>query len=322
MSTLVLPLPAGATLPRLRPGASRAEEDRFLRLAFRHHSRTFSLATQLLPRNVRLPVATLYLYCRTVDGIADHRVLEVGPQRARAELDRARDRLAAALDGRPADDLLWRRLAEVHQRFGLLPRPLFQLLDGAAWDLEGRPVETERDLLAYADLVAGSVGAMMLPFLVERRTDIPALEPPARALGVAMQVTNILRDVGEDFHTLGRVYLPRDWMARHGVPPDALGGPAALNGHRRAYVALTEGLMARAEALFDEAEPGIRALPSGTRRGVAAAARMYREILNEVRAAGYDNLGRRAVVSLARKLRLVVHDDYARRRAALRAGPS
>src|SRR5690606_34961183 len=80
-----------------------------------------------LPRHARPPVATLYLYCRTVDRIADEHVLAVGPDRARAALDRARRRLDDALDGRPADDLLWRRLAEVHGTYGLPPRPLHQL---------------------------------------------------------------------------------------------------------------------------------------------------------------------------------------------------
>ena len=311
---LALPLPPPRAVPARPPcGASRAAEDRYLQRAFRHHARTFSLAARLLPRRVRLPVATLYLFCRTVDGIADEHVLAVGTDGARAELDRARRRLDDALDGRPADDLLWRRLAEVHDAYGLLPRPLHQLLDGADWDLGGRPIETGADLLAYADLVAGSVGAMMLPFLVARREDVAALEAPARALGQAMQLTNVLRDVGEDARRLGRVYLPREALKAHGlVPADLHGG-----GPKAAYTALVESVAAQAEGLYDVAEAGIAALPGSVRTGIRAAARMYREILNEVRAAGYDNLGRRAVVPLGRKLRLVVRDDYARRKARL-----
>lgn len=318
MSAGALSLPLAAPLIAPPSGATRTAEDRYLRRAFRHHSRTFSLAARLLPAPVRLPVATLYLYCRTVDGIADEHVLAVGPDRARSELDRTRRRLDEALGGRPADDLLWRRLAEVHDAYGLLPHPLHELLDGAEWDLAPRPVETGGDLLAYADLVAGSVGAMMLPFLVERRADIPALETPARALGQAMQLTNVLRDVGEDIHRLGRVYLPRETMERHGLTPDDLLGDALDGGPTAAYTALVESVAAQAEGLYDEAERGIEALPSGARTGIRAAARMYREILNEVRAAGYDNLRRRAVVPLRRKLRLLVHDDYARRKRRLR----
>lgn len=307
-------------------GGDRRAEDRFLRLAFWHHSRTFSLATRLLPPRERLPVATLYLYCRTVDTVADARSREVGIEAARDELERMHGRLDATLAGRPPADgpneLLWRRLAEVHARYRLLPHALHQLLDGARWDLDGRPVTTRDDLLAYSDLVAGSVGAMMLPFLVRDRADIERLEAPARALGNAMQITNILRDVGEDARDLGRVYLPADALAEAGLDAAALAAddaPRAWTPYaRERYAALIEGLMADAEALYTEADAAVASLRAAARPGVRAAARMYREILNEVRAAGYDNLGRRAVVPTRTKLaRTLAADGYARRRASL-----
>lgn len=310
----------GTMLPPPPAGAGREAEDGYLWRSFRHHSRTFSLAARLLPGEVRLPIATLYLYCRTIDGIADERVLAVGPERALDELDDARRTLDRTLAGDPPDALLWRRLSEVHAAFGLPPEPLYELLDGAAWDLNGRAIETTADLLAYSDLVAGSVGAMMLPFLVEDGQDAARLEPAARALGTAMQLTNILRDVGEDLQRLGRVYLPAKLVRAHGLTRTDLGA-IARNGHTPDdYAALLEAVMAEAEALYDRAEAGIAALPLRARVGIAAAARMYREIMNEVRAAHYDNLRRRNYVPLARKLRLVVDDAYARRRARLRNG--
>ena len=304
------------------PGAGRPAEDRFLRRAFRHHSRTFSLATRLLPAPVRLPVATVYLYCRTVDSVADDLVRTAGAARALAEIARMEAALAATLAGDPPrggpDEILWRRLADVHAAFGLDAFALGQLLDGARWDLGGRPIATRADLLAYSDLVAGSVGAVVLPFLVRSRSDVAALDGPARALGAAMQLTNILRDVGEDWRDLGRVYLPLDALAAAGLTPDAL-VPSGLDapGRRARYAALIESVMADAEALYATAEAGIRDLHPTAQRGVRAAARMYREILNEVRAAGYDNLSRRAFVPLRRKLRLVAGDAYAPRRDRL-----
>ena len=304
--------------PPLPIGASRSDEDRYLWQAFRYHSRTFSLATRLLRGDVRLPIATLYLYCRTVDTIADERVLEVGADVARREVDETRSRLDRTLAGRPPEGVLWRRLAEVHDRYGLPHAPLHELLDGAEWDLEGRTVTDTEDLLTYSGLVAGSVGAMMLPFLVEDRAELAALEPAARALGKAMQITNIARDVGEDLEGLGRLYLPSEALERYGLTrADLLG--VARNGHgpSEAYAALMESVMATAEALYDEAELGIRALPFRSRLGIEAAARMYREIMNEVRAAGYDNLRRRSYVPLPRKLRLVVHDAYLPRKTRL-----
>ena len=302
------------------PGAGRRGEDRYLRRAFRHHSRTFSLATRLLPRAERLPVAVLYLYCRTVDTLADERVHEIGVPAARAELSDLRAGLAATLDGRPPGGphgLLWRRLAEVHGRYGLPALPLGQQIDGAAWDLDGTPVETADDLLAYSDLVAGSVGAAMLPFLVRRDGDRDRLDAPARALGAAMQITNILRDVGEDWRDLGRSYLPADALRQRGIDlgrvvPTAPPVPDA-------YRELVESLMDRAERLYAEAEAGITDLRPAAQAGVRGAARMYREFLNAVRANGYDNLSRRAAVPMRRKLAALSRDGYGRRRDRLRA---
>lgn len=313
-----LPSP-NAPLPPLPVGASREAEDDYLWRSFRHHSRTFSLAARLLPADVRLPVATLYLYCRTIDGIADERVFDVGAEGALAEVEAARRALDATLAGDPPDGLLWRRLAEVHALYNLLPEPLYELLAGARWDLSGRGIETMSDLLAYSELVAGSVGAMMLPFLITDRAEIAALTPTARALGNAMQITNILRDVGEDLDRLDRVYLPATLMRAHGLNRADLAALSRAGEASDAYVALLESVMAEAERLYDTAESGIAALPLRSRVGIAAAARMYREIMNEVRAAHYDNLGRRNYVPLARKLRLVVDDAYARRRSRLRA---
>ena len=108
---------------------------------FRAHSRTFSMAARLLPREVQTPVATLYLFCRAVDTVADERPAVVGTAVARAELDGLARDLDAALAGRPrAGDPFWRRFADVHARFGLDPVPLHQLLDGARWDLDGRGI--------------------------------------------------------------------------------------------------------------------------------------------------------------------------------------
>ncbi len=299
------------------PGAGRSAEDRFLRRAFRHHSRTFSLAARLLPKRVRLPVATVYLFCRTVDEVADDMAPRLGADAARAELDRLEAALDAAFAGRPPggrDALLWARLAEVHSAFALDRHALGQQLDGARWDVDARRIQTQGDLLAYSDLVAGSVGAAVLPFLVRQKGDAARLAEPARALGAAMQLTNILRDVGEDWRDLGRVYLPHDALAQAGLAPFSL--PLDPAAHAR-YTPVVETLMAHAEALYAEAEAGIRDLHPAAQTGVRAAARIYREILNEVRAAGYDNLTRRAVVPMRRKLRLLAGDAYASRRARL-----
>jgi phytoene synthase len=288
-------------------------EDQAYWQAFEHHSRTFSLAARLLPAPIRTPVSTLYLFCRTVDSVADLRVLEVGAAQAQQELADLRQGLEATLVGTPGPDRLWQRLAEVHARYGLYPAPLFELIDGAAWDLAGRPVVDEADLIAYSNLVGGSIGAMMLPFLCPPHSDLARLEPPARALGIAMQITNIVRDVGEDWRELRRVYLPCTWLEAAGIAPEAFAHASLPPG----YAALIERMMALAERYFDEGLSGIEALPPQVRTGIRAAARFYREILNEVRARGYDNLHQRAVVPLSRKLLRLGRDGYGARKSSL-----
>lgn len=299
---------------------TRSEEDIQIWAAFRHHSRTFSLAARFLPKAVRMPVATLYQFCRMIDTIADERVRVVGPTAALGEVEAAHEALDATLAGWAPDGRLWRRLGEVHAQFHLNPVPLYELVDGARWDLEGRTVDTLDDLIHYSNLVGGSVGAMMLPFLLEDRTRAPALDGAARSLGIAMQITNILRDVGEDRRDLGRSYLPTTWLAEHGIDPVALTGPALPTS----YPDLVEALMAVAEQYYEEGMAGIGEIPPKMRLGIRGAARMYREILNEVRRRHYDNLTTRAYVTLWRKLSLVALDGYEgrRRQAQARAVPA
>lgn len=292
---------------------TRDDEDQWIWESFRYHSRTFSLAARFLPRSVQMPIATLYLFCRRVDSIADQRVLEVGPERALQEVESVRERLHNTLAGRPpSDEVLWRRLGEVHEQYDLDPDPLEELVEGAVWDLEGRPIQTVDDLIAYSNLVGGSVGAMMLPFLREDGHD--DLERPARDLGIAMQITNIVRDVGEDVERLDRVYLPTEWMQAHDVSREALTNGQCPDG----YSTLLERTMTLAEERYRQSYEGVAALPIRSRMGIRAAARMYREILNEVRANEYDNLTRRAYVSFGRKLLLVAYDNYDWRKARLR----
>ncbi len=290
-----------------------ADEDQWIWESFRYHSRTFSLAAYLLPRSVQMSIATLYLYCRRVDSIADQRVLEVGRDRALQEVKQVRDRLDQTLAGHPpSNTVLWRRLAEIHEQSSLPRGPMNELIEGALWDLNGRSVASKADLIEYSNLVGGSVGAMMLPFLAapERHDE---LEPTARKLGIAMQITNIVRDVGEDLEELDRVYLPEQWLNAHDVSEETLRSGRLSNN----YPELLEATMELAETRYEESLERMALLPFRSRFGIRAAARMYREIMNEVRANDYDNLNHRAYVSFRRKLSLLLYDGYERRKHRL-----
>ncbi len=288
---------------------SQLGENRLIWKQFRYHSKTFSLATLFLPRHIRTPVATLYMFCRMVDEIADRVAPEEG---AEAALDRLREtekNLNATIAGQPPDGLLWRRLAEVDQEFDLESGPMEELIAGARWDLEGRPILDESDLVRYSNLVGGSIGAMMLPLLGD--LDAGETDRRARDLGIGMQITNIVRDVGEDLRVLSRSYIPLTLAQQVGVDPQR------PNPSSPSYQSLLERMMAMAEERFTSGLLGIKLLPAPMRPGIRAATRLYRQILNEVRRNRYDNVTRRAFVPWYRKVSVIAFDDYVGRKRRL-----
>ncbi|MGB3625153.1 MAG: phytoene/squalene synthase family protein, partial [Henriciella sp.] len=170
-------------------------------------SKSFHFASLMLPADIRKAAFATYAFCRLADDEID-----LGSDPA-AALDQLSERLDLIYADKPADSPIDRAFCHVVRAYDL-PRALPEaLLEGMRWDSEGRTYQTLDDLLDYAARVAGSVGAMMT-VLMGNRTGVAA----ARAcdLGLAMQLTNIARDVGEDARA-GRLYLPLDWMAEAGI---------------------------------------------------------------------------------------------------------
>lgn len=254
-------------------------------------SKSFFAASLLLPRHVHEPATALYAFCRVADDAVD---LET-----RADtLPRLHERLARAYAGRPLPIAADRAFAAVIAQHSI-PRALPEaLLDGFAWDREGRRYETLEDLHGYAARVAGTVGAMMTVLMGERDPDVVAR---ACDLGSAMQLSNIARDVGEDARN-GRIYLPLAWLREEGVDPDAwLADPVFSPAIGR----VVERLLAEADRLYRRAEAGIVRLPRACRPGIGAARFIYAEIGRAVERQGLDSVSRRAVVPLRRKLALL-----------------
>ena len=255
-------------------------------------SRTFFAASLVLPRSVSDPAIALYAFCRLADDAVDLSETRAGV------VARLRSRLARAYAGHPLPLPADRAFADVVARFAI-PRDLPEaLLDGLSWDVEGRRYDTLDDLLAYAVRVAGTVGAMMSLLMGRREPDVVAR---ACDLGVAMQLTNIARDVGEDARA-GRLYLPLQWMREAGFDPEAwLADPrfeAGIGG-------LVRRLLATADNFYESAIAGIGALPRSCRPGIHAARLIYAEIGREVEREGFDSITRRAIVAPSRKLRLL-----------------
>jgi phytoene synthase len=262
------------------------------RRLMRTGSRSFFAASLLLPARTRRCATALYAFCRVADDAID---LSDDPGSA---LERLRSRLDAVYAGDPQAEPADRALAVVVRRCGL-PRVLLDaLLEGFAWDAAGRRYETLAELEDYAARVAGTVGAMMALVMETRE---PAALARACELGVAMQLTNIARDVGEDARA-GRLYLPRAWLREAGLDPD---GWLADPRPGPALDAVVRRLLAHAEALYARAECGIAALPHRCRPAIQAARLVYAAIGHQVLAHPGAALGRRAVVSTGAKLRLM-----------------
>ncbi|MDI1428172.1 phytoene/squalene synthase family protein [Polyangium sorediatum] len=280
----LLPLPAERT--------ATADDLAACRELLRKGSKSFFAASLLLPKRVRVPMLPVYAFCRVADDVVDQ-ASEPGAVEA------LQARLAAAYEGNPHDSPVDRAFSDVARAHDL-PRAVMEaLIEGFAWDAAGRRYETLSDLHAYCARVASTVGVIMSVLMGVR--DPKAL---ARAcdLGVAMQLTNIARDVGEDARN-GRVYLPLAWLEEAGIDVEPwVARPvftAALGG-------VVERLLRHASGLYARADLGIPMLPRDCRASIRAASLIYADIGRVVFGAGFDSVTSRAYVPLGRKLWLLL----------------
>ena len=267
---------------------------------FSRNSRTFSFASLLFPPAERRRVREIYAFCRFTDDLVDESDETVA--RLHETLDVWTEICGLAYEGHgtgiPLADVVMRSMARERIPFELAS----ELIEGVRMDVEPHQYSSMDELRRYTYRVASVVGAWLTrafgvrdPWVLER----------AHVLGHAMQLTNIVRDVGEDLE-MGRIYLPADRMALHGVTPESL---TAMRARTRAggfvdenYIALLEEIMAAADSSYTAAYEGMSFLPPFFQRPVAVAARVYRGIQDKVRANGYDNLNRRAYTTLREKV--------------------
>jgi 15-cis-phytoene synthase len=266
----------------------------YCRQTTRMHAKSFYFCSHFLPREKRRAIYAVYALCRHVDdavdaaGVRGERDALIAVERWRAELD------AVYTSGRASSPVLlaWR---DMLTRFYIKQELPLELMRGVLMDTHIKRYETWEDLRVYCYRVASVVGLMS--------SEIFGYEEPrtlyyAEQLGLAMQLTNILRDVGEDAR-MGRIYLPQEDARRFGyTEADLLGGK--LN---EPFFALMQFEIERARALYREAEQGIPLLAQEARFTVLLAARLYARILDEIERNSYDVFTRRAHLSLAGKLR-------------------
>jgi phytoene synthase len=250
----------------------------------RREAKNFAYGIMVLPRQKRRAIAAVYAFARTVDDIADG---TLPPADKRAHLEALRFSLA---DRAPSEPMLV-ALADARARFAIPDAALLALVEGGLQDIEQSRYATFADLRGYCEKVAGAVGLACVPVYGSADTE------HACALGIALQLINIVRDVREDWG-MGRVYLPQDELAAHGVTEDDIAGGRLTPAWR--------GLMAfqadRARAYLAD---GLRLLESLDRRSafcVRVFAGLYRATLDRIEAGGYDVFRQKARLSTPAKL--------------------
>ena len=285
---------AGITEPALRAAYTAC------RVLNARHGRTYFLATRLLPAARRPAVHALYGFARYADEIVDDLGSDTSDE-VRAELlDALGAELDRALRGEPTDQPVLAALADTVRRYAIEPGHFTDFLASMRMDTYVTDYPTFAELGVYMHGSAAVIGLQMLPVLgtVGPRADA---EPYAAALGVAFQLTNFLRDVGEDLDR-GRVYLPADVLAGFGVDRELLlAGRRAGRADGRIRRALAH-LVAHTREVYRRAEPGLRLLDPAAQPCVRCAFVLYRDILSQIEAADYDVLHRRVGVPIRRRL--------------------
>lgn len=267
---------------------------RHCRDLLRQGSRSFHAASKLLPQMYRLPITSLYAFCR----VADDEIDRIGS--STLSLAMLHERLDRIYAGRPGNDPVDRAFADVVGIYRIPQAVPVALIEGFEWDIGERQYESLSDLYAYAARVAGTVGTMMAMIMGVRD---PAILSRACDLGVAMQLTNIARDVGEDAR-VGRLYLPRELMRDNGIDPDTwLDNPE----FSPALADVVQTILLEADKLYRRSEWGLAVLPSNCRPAMFAARAIYAEIGREIERKNLDSVTQRARVSGRRKLALLLH---------------
>lgn len=263
------------------------------RQVIKEGSKSFHFASLMLPSEVRQAAFATYAFCRLADDEVD-----LGDDPISA-LDAVSERLDRIYDQTPHDHPIDRAFAHVVKAYAMPQALPDALLEGMKWDTQSRRYETLDDVLDYAARVAGSVGAMMTVLMGNRSP-----EAVARAcdLGLAMQLTNIARDVGEDARA-GRLYLPLTWFDEVEIEPEWFLKKPVCNDEMRSLV---KRLLDAAEPFYERGLSGVSLLPSDCQTAIRAAGKIYREIGVELRRMNYDSINHRAVVSKTRKIRLLV----------------
>ena len=286
----LLALAGQVSHPSTRPFFSYWAGDVSLRKAYRQaekitaqHSKSFYVASALLPEEKRCAVRALYAFCRTVDDIVD----ESSDAERGVQLDYWRRMVETA--SFPDNDLVAAAWADTLTRYHIPRHYALQLIDGVARDLLQSRYQTFEELTTYCYSVASTVGLMSMYIVGFKNNDAV---PYAIKLGVALQMTNILRDVGEDYQN-GRLYLPREELVFYGIRESEIAEGRITDN----WLAFMKFQIERTRQLYEESWAGVKMLEREGQLAVGAASVLYQGILDEIEKKDYNVFNRRASIS-------------------------
>lgn len=268
---------------------NRLEEDyRYCEDIIKRHSKSFYYAFKRLPKQKARAVFAIYAFCRLADDSVDNSSTKEEQELA---LNGLRQDLFLFEQHEEKDHPLWRALRDVFNRYDMSLQPFYDQLFGQRMDIYFRSPETMEEVEEYSYYVAGSVGLMLLPIIAsEAEVD---LREHSVNLGIAMQLTNMLRDVGEDYFDNGRIYLPMLELEKEGYTTKELHQQQINPG----FIRVWEKMAVRAEELYDIFSGEILYFDEDSQFPVLLSAQIYRGIIQAVRDHKYDCLKRRNYVS-------------------------
>ncbi|MCC5894663.1 MAG: phytoene/squalene synthase family protein [Alkalibacterium sp.] len=259
----------------------------------KEHSKSFYFAFSKLPREKAQAVYAIYAFCRLADDSIDE--AETSEEQAQA-LTFLINELNRFEEGREADHPIWRALRDVFNRYDMSIQPFYDQLEGQAMDYKFEQPCTMAEVEDYSYYVAGSVGLMLLPIIATENHR--ELAEPAISLGVAMQLTNILRDIGEDYKKINRIYLPVELMKKLNYSVDDL----AKDTINDEFIAIWESIAIRAEQRYLDFTNALHLFDKDSQFPVALSSRVYAGILDAVRQNNYDCFSKKNKTSFLKKM--------------------
>lgn len=244
-----------------------------------NYSNSFYYTFSHLPKEKANAVYAIYAFCRMADNAVD---LHDSTAEKVTRLEQLHDELVLFQHNKELDLPLWRALRDVFNRYEMNIQPFFEQLEGQAMDISFKAPRTIDELLKYSYHVAGTVGLMLLPIIA--KTHYQQLRPIAIKLGNAMQLTNILRDIGEDYRNHQRIYIPENLLVKYQYSTGEL-SRGVINP---SFISIWEELAQKAESEYDSFETSYHLFDRDSQFQVLSAARVYRSYLAQIRNKQYN----------------------------------